>query len=102
MGAIKLPKTTPAPALPPPQGGTAGSMYGYRRRLAIASSYEDNKIKKLEEEIASLKEEQKKVAATPAPTSTATGATATTTTKPNQKLAISSQPAPSVLRTMNK
>lgn len=61
----------------------------------------EEKIKKLEEEVSFLKEEKKKAAATPAPTSTATGAT-TDTTKPNQKLAISSQPAPSVLRTMNK
>jgi len=63
----------------------------------------EEKIKKLEEEVSFLKQESKKAAATPAPTSTATGATTdTTTTKPNQKLAISSQPAPSVLRTMNK
>jgi hypothetical protein len=63
----------------------------------------EEKIKKLEEEVSFLKQEKKKTAATPAPTSTATGATTdTTTTKPNQKLAISSQPAPSVLRTMNK
>lgn len=76
-----------------------GTGYGAFREMTS-----EEKIKKLEEEVSFLKQEKKKAAATPAPTSTATGATTdtTTTTKPNQKLAISSQPAPSVLRTMNK